>query len=103
MTTSSAKRLQGVYPNNVGSTNPSRRLELNKFEAQQYEKIPLPEGALQEKAATTSTLLEPNLASTENAVPEGDIGLQEILKASTQPRQNVGTYKQGPANTKISY
>jgi hypothetical protein len=58
---------------------------LNKFEAQQYEEIPLPEGALQENAATTYTLPEPNLASTENAAPEGDIGLQENSNASSWP------------------
>ncbi len=62
---------------------PQERLELNEIEVQQYEVIPLIEGALQQKAATTSTLPEPNLASTENAVPEGDIGLQENLNAST--------------------
>jgi hypothetical protein len=64
---------------------PQERLELNKFEAQQFEEIPLPEGALQEKAATTSTLPRPNLASTELAIPEGDKGLQENLNASTWP------------------
>jgi hypothetical protein len=77
---------------------PQERPELNKFKAHQYEEIPLPEGALQEKATTTSTLPEPNLASTENAVPGGDIGLHENSNASTWPRQNGGTYKQGPAN-----
>ncbi len=65
---------------------------------QQYEEIPLLEGALQKKAGTTSTLQEPNLASTEKAVPEGDIGLQAKSNATTRPHQNVETYKQGPTN-----
>jgi hypothetical protein len=72
--------------------------ELNEFKAHQYEEIPLPEEDLQEKATTTSTLLAPNLASphlasSENAVPEEDIGLHENSNASTWPRWNVGTYK----------
>ncbi len=77
---------------------PQERLELNKFEAQQYEEIPLPEGALQDKNANTSTLPEPYLASTENAVPEEDMGLQVDSNTSTRLHQKVGTYKQGPAN-----
>jgi hypothetical protein len=84
---------------------PQEVLELNKFEVHQYEEIPLPEGDLQEKAATTSTLPAPNLASphlasTENAVPEGGIGLHANSNASTWPHQNVETYKQGPARYK---
>jgi hypothetical protein len=76
--------------------------ELNKFEAHQYGKIPLKEGDSQEKATTTSTLPAPNLASphlasTENAVSEGDIGLNENSNASTWPCWNIGTYKQGLA------
>ncbi len=55
---------------------------------------------LQEKATNTSTLPEPNLASTENAVPDGDIGLHENLNVNTRPHQNIVTYKQGPANIK---
>ncbi len=43
---------------------PQERLELNEIKVQQYEEIPLPEGALQQKAATTYTLPEPNLAYT---------------------------------------
>jgi hypothetical protein len=70
-------------PMTLDQQTPQERPELNEVEAQQNEEILLPEGALQEKAATTSTLPEPNLASTENAVPEGGISMHENLNAST--------------------
>ncbi len=92
-------------PMTLDQQTPQEVPELNKFEAHQYEEIPLPEGDLQERATTTSTLPAPNLASshlasTENAVPEGDIGLHENSNASTWPCWNVETYKQGPARYK---
>jgi hypothetical protein len=73
-------------PMTLDQQTPQERPELNEFEMHQNEEIPLPEGALQEKAATSSTLPEPNLASTENAVPEGDMSLHGNLNASTRPR-----------------
>jgi hypothetical protein len=89
-------------PMTLDQQTPQEVPELNKFKAHQGEEIALPEGDSQEKATTTSTLPAPNLASpylasTENAVPEGDIGLHENSNASTWPCWNVGTYKQGPA------